>query len=126
MAKRFYGKVSWYFALMFLFVACATILVTVASNSRFKGYDWYYAVTDKRVLFYDPHGDGDDVMRSVPLRDIKKVHLRLTGTNDAELVFEAKFLARHNQLTFYHVTDAAEVQKSVVSLLPGARQEARK
>lgn len=119
-------KAGWYLSLMFLGSVMLCVIVFTVSTHRSKGYGWRYAVTNKRVVFYDPDGDGDDKMRCISLEDIKKVHLRLTGLNDAKLVFEAKFLARHNQLTFHHVTEAAEVQELVASLLPSVRQQVRK
>ncbi len=113
--------IAWKFSLMFLVVSAAGMVVFTVSNSRFKGYGWQYAVTSKRVLFYNPHGEGNSVLRDLALEQIKKVHLRATSIGDARIIFEAEFLTNNNQLTFYHVLNAAEVQGLVVSLLPGAK-----
>ena len=97
----------------------------IKADRTFTGSDWHYAVTNKRVLFHHPAEDGL-CTEKLALDQITKVYLQPETTAICALVFERKlFLFLSERIDFY-ISDVIGVQKLVVSLLTGVRQETRK
>lgn|GEM_PF-3241360 len=81
---------------------------------------WHYAVTNKRVLFYNPTDEGE-VTTQLAFHQISTVWLRSKDKSGCSVVFDAK--PPFKKIRFDYVADVAEVQELVVSLLTGVRLE---
>lgn len=92
----------------------------IRANKNFMGFEWHYAVTNKRVLFQHPAEDGP-YTEKLAIGQLTKVYLQPVANPFCWLVFERKlFLGISERIDFY-ISDAAEVQELVVSLLPGIK-----
>lgn len=110
------------FAVAFLVVFAVAAWIFYCDIRAEKNLPWRYAVTDQRVLSYDSSGE-DDVTAYLAFENIALVWSRLESKYDSSVVFDAKPPFR--RISFHYVADVVEVQALVVSLLAGARQEAR-
>ena len=86
------------------------------SEKTFKGHGWHYVVTNKRILFLHP-ADGELTVEQIAITRLTKVYPKLISSPVCTLVFERKLFWGLSERIDFHVSDVAEVQELVVSVM---------